>query len=664
MTLDQQEEVFSNYLIDSWSFSKVSQFARNEKAFERKYIYREKDKMSASSVAGSAYHYALQTFFEEYKEKGKVELDVVDLQSLSYGYIDSVTESEWKLQKTTPTIEDCQAKANKIVTALCKFFFEEMNTYIDEIDEILDVEVYMDEFVTVNGVDIPLPCHGVADLVFRNKKGKVVVLDHKSIDKIHTEKEDVIIKYGEQGMTYVKLVGEYRGSKVDEVWIAETKASKYKDTNLKQVVIHKIIIDENTSRLLEAQLYEPLKRMLEATSNPDYIYLLNKHDNFVDSREMNEFCMRTYIAEVDDFDIPENKKALVDKRLKKVRDASMASIDPKVIRTFQKEAASFITYNYNNKDMSNSEKIQHQLRSFGIPAQIEHKFDGYSSDTYLLKLPAGTKISRLYNHRLDVASALGVENVRMEQNLFVYQGASYFVVETSKKREKDLIFDESYQVDAKVPVGVTNFQETIFWDLRNHSTPHALVCGGTGSGKSVWLKSTIAYAPLCGVEEIVVFDPKYDPAFKELSGAEVINDASDIEAKMSALVAEMNADVKAGKEKLRLIVFDEFADAVSQSRARYGKESMLEQNLQLLLQKGRSCGFRIVSATQRASTKIINGDAKVNFTVQICFKVQKEVDSKVVLDEGGAELLSGGGDGLFRSPEYPNMQRFQGFYIS
>jgi len=81
-----------------------------------------------------------------------------------------------------------------------------------------------------------------------------------------------------------------------------------------------------------------------------------------------------------------------------------------------------------------------------------------------------------------------------------------------------------------------------------------------------------------------------------------------------------------------------------------------------LLQKGRSTGFRIISATQRASVKVITGDAKVNFPVQICFRVPKETDSRVVLDEAGAEGLSGMGDGLIKSPEYSEITRFQAYW--
>jgi DNA segregation ATPase FtsK/SpoIIIE-like protein len=90
----------------------------------------------------------------------------------------------------------------------------------------------------------------------------------------------------------------------------------------------------------------------------------------------------------------------------------------------------------------------------------------------------------------------------------------------------------------------------------------------------------------------------------------------------------------------------------------------LEENLRLLLQKGRSSGYRIIAATQRASTKVITGDAKVNFPVQVCFRVPKDIDSMVVIDEPGAESLNGRGDGLIKSPEYLNVVRFQAFYKS
>ena len=100
--IDETEELFSNFLIDSWSYSKVSSFARNEKAFEMSYIYRNPFKSSASAVAGSAYHEALEYYFQKRKEN--VFVDLVQLQKIAFNYIDSVEAKDWKIQKTNPTI--------------------------------------------------------------------------------------------------------------------------------------------------------------------------------------------------------------------------------------------------------------------------------------------------------------------------------------------------------------------------------------------------------------------------------------------------------------------------------------------------------------------------------------------------------------------------------
>jgi DNA segregation ATPase FtsK/SpoIIIE-like protein len=265
---------------------------------------------------------------------------------------------------------------------------------------------------------------------------------------------------------------------------------------------------------------------------------------------------------------------------------------------------------------------------------------------------------------LDIANALGVSNVRISTNLVEHESKSYVGIDLSKKREESLIYDPALQVGMKIPIGKDNFQNTLYWDLEKPSTPHILTCGATGSGKSVFLKSTIEYAIKAGVDDIVIFDPKYEFTAYDNGKITVLNDIEDIETYMALLVETMNSLVKFGRKKMTLVIFDEFADAVANStkgKALNGSKS-LEENLRILLQKGRSSGFRIIAATQRASVKVITGDAKVNFPVQICFRVPKEADSRVVIDEPGAESLSGMGDGLIKSPEYTDTVRFQAFY--
>lgn len=666
---DELEELLSNYLIDSWSYSKVSSFARNEKEFEKNEIYRERSKRSSASIAGNAYHASLELFFKNLSDG--VATDIVDMEAIAFSYLDEVPANAWKLQKTTPTIEECKTKATKSVSGLIRNFCDEQSIYLSEISEILGVELRCNEWLVINGVDIPLPCHASIDLVVRLKDGKIVVIDHKTKSK-YTDEDEAAFVIGKQAITYIKCFESKTRERVDEVWFIENKDSKNKDGS-SQLKRYKIVADNDTRKLYEAILYEPLKRMIEAVSDPDYVYMINDNDNFIDKAEIYNFWAKTMIAEVDDFNIPDNKKELIARRQKKIRDASLSAVSPKVITRFREKAASFITYDLSDKDMSNGEKIEHVLRTFGFIVKVAHEISGYSSNTYLLEVSAGVKIANVMKYGLDMANALNVSSVRIGKDLMVYNDKSYLFIETPKKRTETLLWDAKYLEDEKIPIGIDNFGRTIHWDMNNHSTPHVLICGATGSGKSVSIISTVEYAKAAGVKNIVIFDPKYEFCSYSGNGIHVYNEIEDIEEQMRLLVEEMQKRAKSRKVySKKLIIFDEFADAVSASSSGAalrikveGKHIMLkslEENLKILLQKGRSLGFRIVAATQRASVNVITGDAEVNFPVQICFRVPKEIDSKVVIDEAGAETLAGMGDGLMKSPEYINVVRFQGFY--
>lgn len=662
-TPEQMNEHLSFYLLDSWSYSKVACFARNEKAFEKEYIYCERGQRSASSIAGNAYHKALEFFFSKVRG-GYEQPSIIELQQVAYAYIDEVPSYELKLQKTTPTVEKVREKAVKDVTSGLQNFYSEMSVYMDDIAEVLGVEERIEQWLVINGVDVPLPCHSELDLIARLKDGRVSIIDHK-MKSAYSDEKEVALVHGKQAICYVlQYEAKYPEIHVDEVRFIENKISANKDKSpqLKRFALE---MDTDSRRLYEALLYEPLRRMLEAVSNPDYIYTINDADNLSDKAELYEFWTRTLIAEVDDFNIPEGKKSLIAQRQRKIKDSSLASIDPRIITSFRKNAASFITFDYSMTDMTNSERIEHSLRTFGQIVKVAHEIKGFSSDTFLLECGAGVKIDNIRRYNLEMASALCVPNVRIGQTLVQHEGRAYLPVEVNKKQEEALLWDASFLQDRKIPIGLDNFRNIIYWNLDNMSTPHMLICGATGSGKSVSIRSTIEYAKAAGIGNILMFDPKYE--FCDVEGVTCFNEIEEIEQKMAELVEDMNTRVRTKqKGPMTMVIIDEFADAIAQARS--GKalngEKSLEENLRILAQKGRSVGFRIVAATQRASTKIITGDTKVNFPVQVCFRVPKAVDSNVVIDEDGAETLAGHGDGLMKSPEYLNTVRFQGFYYN
>lgn len=695
-TPEELDSHLSNFLVSRWSYSSVTTFARHEKLFEYQYIYNNKSRQSATTVAGQAYHHALEHFFQSKKEGEDMSLP--DLEILAYEYIDNLDANIWKIQKTTPTVDDCKQKANQTVTSLLKNFFSEIGVYLDEIEEIVDVEVFVDEFVRINGVDIPLPCGAKIDLVVKLKNGKHAVIDHKS-KSVFTSEDEMRLSVGIQAITYVVSYEAKTGLTVDEVIFIENKHSQNRDKS-PQLNSFTITIDDDTRRLYEALLYEPLRRMITAVNDPDYVYIINDADMMADRAELYEFWCKTQIGEIEDFDFDESKRELLEKRHKKIRDANIKIINPTVIKNFKANAAQFIQYDLSNKDMTTEEKVEHVLRSFGTIVRVAHKFEGYSSNTFLLEVSAGVKVSAIKNHRLDVANALNVNNVRIGNELMVHEGRSYVPVEFAKRREQSLMFEPKDLKGKKIPIGHDNFGNVISWDLENHSTPHMLITGSTGSGKSVSIRSTIEYLKLIkSVNKIHILDPKFEfLMYASDKKCEVSNDIIDIEEKMEKLVEHMNHLVKTGGFELTPIIIDEFADALANSRSgkelevkemvqvgfyapkkmmgipmppepkykleKTGERKSLEENLRILVQKGRSVGFRVIAATQRASAKIITGDTKANFPVVVSFRLPKEIDSRVVLDEPGAEALTGMGDGLIKSPDYPDTVRFQAYYKS
>lgn len=684
-SIDQVEALLSNYLVSSWSYSKVAAFARNEKAFEMNYIFGIYSRKSSTTIAGEAYHHALQYYFSSLKD-GKVPPSFAELEISAFSYIDEVPGNRWKLQKKTPTVEEAIADAKKVTADLLRNFYEETGVYTEEMQQVEAVEIYADEWLRVNGVDIPLPCHLKIDLVLLLKDGRRVIVDHKS-KRSFTDDEEIALSIGTQAITYVLGYEAKTGTRVDAIWFIENKYSRNKDGS-PQLFNCKVEMDDNARHLYQALLYEPLKRMIEAVGDPDHVYLINPFDTLTDMAELYDFWARTMICEVDEFNVEESKRGLVANRLRKIRDASLKTISPTVIRNFKDNATKFIQYDLSATDMNNQQRVEHVLSRFGTPGQVAHTFTGYSSDTFLIEVGAGVKVAAIQRMALDIANALDVSNVRISRDLVVYEGKSYLSIDFAKRREGDLYFDEADLKGTRIPLGRDNFGNTIVWDTDNNSTPHMLVCGATGSGKSVLLKSTIEYGRRSDIGRIYIFDPKKDfEALANQPGVEWYSEISDIEAAMQLLVEEMEYRVKNKISEKTLVIFDEFADAIANSRkgnelkiykevfdgmtksgdaktkrVHVGTDKSLAENMRILLQKGRSSGFRIIAATQRASVKIMSGDAKVNFPVRICLRVPTKTDSEVVIDEPGAEALAGRGDALLVSPEYLQTVRFQAYY--
>ena len=216
--------------------------------------------------------------------------------------------------------------------------------------------------------------------------------------------------------------------------------------------------------------------------------------------------------------------------------------------------------------------------------------------------------------------------------------------------------------------------------------PHALVAGTTGSGKSGCIN-----AMLCSVllhaspneARLVLVDPKRvelnhyerlphlltpvvtNPRMAANVLANLIGEMESRYGVMSEArarnLAELNqARRKAGEAPLPYIlcVIDELADLMMIAPAE------VEDSIIRLAQKSRAVGIHLVLATQRPSTDVITGTIKVNIPARIAFSVASQVDSRVILDQGGAETLLGQGDMLFRGAGTSRLQRLQGAFVT
>lgn len=679
------------FLIEHWSISAVQEFIRNEKSFEKSYIYKDYSRaQSPTAIAGKVYHDVLKSFFERYKD-GKV-MGFDEMTMLAHAYLDLIGADEYRPQKSK-TIEEQQQGVLKSVNNGIKNFLAEFDSYSEEIQEILFIEETFKEFITINEIEIPLPLKVKVDVVFINKEGFLSVFDHK-LKANYTDASEVDLRYSSQSIGYCLCIGEAikkfpdilkRWPKAKEgvkrFYYYENKCTQNRDGSRQ---IKQISINLDESRVLyEQMLFEGVFRLMEAVQNPDHVYLINPNDFFVSAEEIMEFWIKTHVEGLEGFpNLTPQQKTILQRKRKDIRRSALTGLSKSIIKAFTKPK-DFISMT--PEDMTNlttEEKIEHRLRTFNYPVRVEHKVEGYSCDTYLVQVGGGLKTSTIFSYRMDIANAIGMKDVRIAPSLVSYKGGAHVAIEVNKANRTPLyLVDNEIPPGFEFPIGKNNYGETISWDIGNPSTPHLMIAGGSGSGKSVAVKTIIEVAKKKGVR-VTILDPKREFEEYQDKGYEVINDQKDIEDFMEYTVMEMDEIFKkhgarGNSENKRLIIFDEAADCFArQSKKRVaftegpkGGErkhvdhefKTLEQNTLILAQKARSAGIHLVLAAQRFSVKVMTGDAKANFSTRLCLTVASGVDSKVMIDQDGAEKLNGKGDALFTSPEHSEPVRIQCF---
>ncbi len=332
-------------------------------------------------------------------------------------------------------------------------------------------------------------------------------------------------------------------------------------------------------------------------------------------------------------------------------------------------------------------KLVETLGHFGVEAKIVGIVSGPHVSRYELRLAPGTKVKKVTELGNDLAYALASTDIRILAPIPGKQAVGVEVPNTRRRivRLGDIYAGRPQKTSPLVAwLGKGIDGNAVWTDIAK--MPHVLVAGTTGSGKSGCVNAMLASILMQASPNevrLVLVDPKqvelnhYENVphlltpvvtSPRLAANVLANLIGEMESRYGIMgqarcrnLDELNrARKKAGEAPLPhiLCVIDELADLMMVAPAE------VEDSIIRLAQKSRATGIHLVLATQRPSTDIITGTIKVNIPARIAFAVSSQTDSRVILDQGGAEALLGQGDMLFRGAGTSKLQRIQGAFIT
>ena len=335
--------------------------------------------------------------------------------------------------------------------------------------------------------------------------------------------------------------------------------------------------------------------------------------------------------------------------------------------------------------------LEQTLREFKIEAKVTGIRKGPVITMYELLPSPGVKISRIVNLQDNIALRLAASRVRIVAPI---PGKHAVGIEVPNKKRATVSFsslvqsEEFLDTEAAVPVilgkDISGGNQVV--DLTR--TPHLLIAGATGAGKSVCVNSlvgSILYSRAPQDVKLIMVDPKIvelklyndiphllTPVITEPKRALQALQwcLCEMERRYSLLDTQGVRDIKTYNKRVKdrklateplpyiVVIVDEFADLMATS----GKE--LEAIVARLAAMSRAVGIHLVLATQRPSVDVITGLIKANFPSRIAFMVAGKTDSRIIIDAMGAEKLLGRGDMLFTSAWDPFPSRIQGAFLA
>lgn len=382
---------------------------------------------------------------------------------------------------------------------------------------------------------------------------------------------------------------------------------------------------------------------------------------------------------------------------KETVDQEIAEIDASIPRQAWPLPMVAMLDNFSESEVDDNEKrskariIEDTLASFKIEAQVVGMNPGPAVTQYQLQPAVGVKVSRITGLEKDLALALAAPSIRLEAPI---PGTSYIGIEIPNMAIASVSMKEVLDTDEfslhkgrlKLALGKDVSGTPVVTDLTK--APHLLIAGSTGSGKSVAVNSIVCTLLMQYTPEDLKFI-MVDPKMVELIVynhiphllAPVVTELERVVSLLKWAVREMERRYKllaqkgfrniesynkvakkggAGLEPLPyiVIIIDELADLMMMA------PDEVETLVCRLAQMARAIGMHLILATQRPSVDVVTGLIKANFPTRVAFAVTSQIDSRVILDQAGAEQLLGRGDMLYLASDAPKPIRVQGTYVS
>ena len=345
-------------------------------------------------------------------------------------------------------------------------------------------------------------------------------------------------------------------------------------------------------------------------------------------------------------------------------------------------------------DQERARTIEETLRSLGAPGRVTEILHGptvtmFGIEPEFIENRSGktrVRVGKIAALADDLTLALATPRVRIQAPV---PGRDYVGIEVPNTEISRVTLSEVMESDSfknirsplRFALGKNVAGKPVAADLA--SMPHLLIAGTTGSGKSVCLNSILCSFLINNSPSdlrFILIDPKR-VEFNQYNGiphllSQVITDPEEVLGALQWMLREMDnryhkfADAgvrniqefntKFPEDHLQylVIIVDELADLMMLA------PQETEQSVTRLAQLARATGIHLILATQRPSVNVVTGLIKANFPARIAFAVASNVDSRVILDQTGAERLLGRGDLLFQAPDASSPVRLQGVYVS